>query len=260
MRDLGPRVVVAVPAALVAVALIAAGGWWFAAGLVLLGWACLHELFAMYETTRPPKLAGFLGLAGLVVAAQLGELEHVVLAFACTFPLLFLVTAVTRGATGPGVAIVVLGLAWVGLALAHAVLLRELDHGGGIVLDVAVAAFAGDVGAYFGGRWFGFRPLAPRISPSKTVEGLVAGVLCAVLGAWLAGLYQDWLTHGQALLLGLAVGLVGPIGDLFESFLKRDAGAKDTGHLFGAHGGALDRLDAVLFGAVAGYWVWLALG
>ncbi len=260
MCDLGPRVAVAIPAALAAIALIAAGGGWFAAGLVLLGWACLHELFDMYEATRPPKLAGFLGLAGLVLAAHFGEIEHVVLAFVATFPLLFLVTLVTRGATGPGVAIVVLGLAWVGLALAHAVLLRELDHGGGIVIDVAVAAFVGDVGAYFGGRWFGMRPLAPRISPSKTVEGLVAGVLCAVLAAWLAGLYQDWLTHGQALLLGLAVAVVGPMGDLFESFLKRDAGTKDAGSLFGAHGGALDRLDAVLFGAVAGYWVWLALG
>jgi phosphatidate cytidylyltransferase len=259
MGDLGARLAVAVPAALFAIAIIVAGGGWFAAGLTALGWVCLHELFAMYGETRPPKLAGFLGLAGVVLAALLGDLLHVMIAFAAFFPLLFLVTAITRGATGPGVAIVVLGVAWIGLGLAHAVLLRELPHGGGIVIDVALAVFVGDAGAYFGGRAFGVRPLAPRISPSKTVEGLVAGVTCTVLAAWLAGTYQDWLSHGQALLLGLAVAAVAPLGDLFESFLKRDAGAKDTGVLFGAHGGALDRLDAVLFAAVAGYYVWRAL-
>jgi phosphatidate cytidylyltransferase len=76
---------------------------------------------------------------------------------------------------------------------------------------------------------------------------------------WLAGTYQDWLSGPDALMLGIAVALVGPIGDLFESFLKRNAGIKDTGRMFGAHGGALDRLDALLFTMVVGYWVWRAL-
>ena len=76
---------------------------------------------------------------------------------------------------------------------------------------------------------------------------------------WLAGLYQDWLSGTDALLLGLGVSLAGPVGDLFETYLKRDAGTKDTGRLFGAHGGALDRLDALLFAVVVGYWVWRAL-
>ena len=80
-----------------------------------------------------------------------------------------------------------------------------------------------------------------------------------VAGVWFAGLYQDWLSGYQALLLGLAVALVAPLGDLFESYIKRDAGVKDSGKLFGAHGGALDRLDAVLFAAVAGYYVWHAM-
>jgi phosphatidate cytidylyltransferase len=81
----------------------------------------------------------------------------------------------------------------------------------------------------------------------------------AVLATWCAGLYQDWLSHGQALILGVAVGLAAPLGDLFESQVKRDAGAKDAGRAFGAHGGALDRLDAAFFTLVAGYYVWLAL-
>jgi phosphatidate cytidylyltransferase len=117
----------------------------------------------------------------------------------------------------------------------------------------------GDTGAYLGGRSFGTRRLAPRISPNKTVEGLLCGIATAVLATWAAGLYQDWLSHGQTLLLGLAVGLAAPLGDLFESQVKRDAGRKDAGTLFGAHGGALDRLDAALFTLVCGYYVWLAM-
>ena len=81
----------------------------------------------------------------------------------------------------------------------------------------------------------------------------------AVLATWCAGLYQDWLSGSDALLIGVAVGLAGPLGDLFESQVKRDSGVKDTGKAFGAHGGALDRLDAAFFTLVAGYYVWLAL-
>ena len=93
-----------------------------------------------------------------------------------------------------------------------------------------------------------------------TAIGIALGVgtIVALLSVG-AGLYQDWLTHGQALLLGLGVGLAAPLGDLFESRVKRDAGAKDAGSLFGAHGGALDRVDAALFALVASYYVWLAL-
>ena len=151
------------------------------------------------------------------------------------------------------------GIYWIGFALAHAVLLRELPHGNAIVIDVLVGTFIGDTGAYFGGRAFGRRPLAPRISPNKTVEGLLVGMLAAIAGVVIAGLYQDWLSTTDALLLGLGVAIAAPIGDLFESFVKRDVGVKDTGAAFGAHGGALDRVDAALFAAVVGYYVWYAL-
>ena len=84
------------------------------------------------------------------------------------------------------------------------------------------------------------------------------GMLFAVLGVWIAGRYQEWLPGTDALVLGVGVAIAGPVGDLFESFIKREAGTKDSGHLFGAHGGALDRLDAVLFTAVASYYIWYA--
>ena len=123
---------------------------------------------------------------------------------------------------------------------------------------MCVGTFLGDTAAYLGGRLFGKRPLAPHISPGKTVEGLLIGMAFAILTVWIAGRYQEWLPGSHALVLGLVVGIAGPVGDLFESFIKREARTKDSGGLFGAHGGALDRLDAVLFTAVAGYYVWSA--
>jgi phosphatidate cytidylyltransferase len=261
--DLARRILVAIPAIAYAIAIIVAGGWIFAAGILVLGFVCLHELFRMYEVVRPVKLAGFLALTGLAVAALEGGERQVLLATVASLPLIFLLGLVMPRRDGAtlteGMAITLLGTFWVGMAVAHAVLLRGLDHGDGIVVDVLVGTFLGDTGAYLGGRWFGTRRLSPRISPNKTVEGLLIGLLTAVLFTWAAGLYQDWLTHGQALILGAAVGVVAPLGDLFESAVKRDAGTKDAGGLFGAHGGALDRLDAAFFSLVTGYYVWLAL-
>src|SRR3712207_1582869 len=228
---------------------------------MLLGLACLHELYAMFADARPARLAGFLGLVGLAVAALVGEDFHLLLVLVAVFPVLFLMTIAGPGAEGGtfGMAVVLLGVFWIGLGIAHAILLRELPHGGGLVAAVLVGTFVGDSGAYFGGRALGHRPLAPRISPNKTLEGLACGILTAVLAVWIVNLYQDWIDTAEALVLGAGVALAAPIGDLFESFIKRDAGTKDTGRLFGAHGGALDRLDAVLFTLVAGYYISRAL-
>jgi phosphatidate cytidylyltransferase len=259
--DFSARVWVAVPAIAYAIAIVAAGGPVFAAGVVLLGLICLHELFRMYEALRPVRLAGFVGLIGLAAAAQFGGEHQVLLATVAFFPVLFLLAlAMPERPDVPltdGMMITLLGTLWVGLAIAHAVMLRELPHGDGIVIDVLVGTFVGDTAAYVGGRAFGTRPLALRISPNKTLEGLAFGIAGSAIAVWCAGLYQDWLGGWNALLLG--VGLAAPLGDLFESKIKRDAGAKDAGTLFGPHGGALDRLDAALFSLVAGYYLWLLL-
>jgi phosphatidate cytidylyltransferase len=173
----------------------------------------------------------------------------------------FLVVA-ARGQSGMAtvsIAGTLLGVWWLGLAFAHAVLLRRLPNGSGVMIDILVGTFLGDTAAYIGGRLFGRRPLAPSISPNKTVEGLFCGMLIAILSVFIAGLSQAWLTRGNALLLGITIAVLGPIGDLFESMVKRDAGAKDAGRLLGAHGGALDRFDAVIFTVVAGYYVWVAI-
>ena len=259
--DLGARILVALPAALAVILLNAAGGIVWTVALIAVGCLCLHELSELTRAVRPVRLAAFLGLAGLLVAALYGTQFHMVLAAAAVVPVLFALTAwgPSREHATLAMATTLFGVYWIGFALAHAVLLRELPHGDAIVIDVLVGTFLGDTGAYLGGRAFGRRPLAPRISPNKTIEGLAIGMATAVAAVFLAGLYQDWLSSTDALLLGAAVAIAAPIGDLFESFVKRDLGFKDSGKAFGAHGGALDRVDAALFAAVVGYYVWYAL-
>jgi phosphatidate cytidylyltransferase len=259
--DLMARVIVAVPAAIAVIVVNALGGPVWALALFGVGCLCLHELYGLLGPVRPVRLAGFLALAGLLAAALYGTQFHILLAAVAAVPVLFALTAwgPSREHASLAMATTLLGVYWIGFALAHAVLLRELPHGDAIVIDVLVGTFIGDTGAYFGGRAFGRRPLAPRISPNKTVEGLVIGALTALAAVVVAGLYQDWLSTTEALLLGAGVALAAPIGDLFESFVKRDVGIKDSGRAFGAHGGALDRVDAALFAAVVGYYVWYAL-
>jgi len=169
------------------------------------------------------------------------------------------VRMLVRGGTGPALAAAI-ALVWVFGPLALALALRGFDHGGGLVLDVMIAVFAGDTAAHLFGSTFGRHKLAPRVSPNKTVEGLVAGIVVGTAAVVIVAVaFQPWLEAWQALVLGLAISAVAPVGDLVESSVKRRAGVKDSGRMLGAHGGFLDRLDAVLFGAVAGYVVASAL-
>ncbi len=256
--ELSARILAAIPAIAVALFLVLEGGLVFTLGLIALGGICMHELYAMYARARPVRLGGLIALAGLLLAALYGGQFQVLLVAVAALPLVFGLTLLQPRPSVGGMALTILGIYWIGFALAHAVMLRGLPHGEAIVIDVLVGTFLGDTGAYFGGRMFGRRPLAPSISPNKTVEGLAIGMLFAVLGVWIAGRYQDWLPGSHALVIGLGVALAAPVGDLFESFIKREAHIKDSGGLFGAHGGALDRLDAVLFTAVVSYYVWAA--
>jgi len=259
--DLLARLLVAVPAAVVAIVFVDLGGTAWALFMLAISWVCLHELYRMLPRWKPTPIVGFAAAAAMVLSARFGTERDVMLVAVASIPVTFL-AVVARGGDGtPSVSIAgtLLGIYWLGLAFAHAVLLRQLDHGGGILIDILVGTFLGDTAAYVGGRLFGRHLLAPGISPKKTWEGLFCGMLIAILAVFIAGLQQTWLTQGDALLLGVVVAVIGPIGDLFESLVKRDAGIKDAGNVFGAHGGALDRLDAVIFTVVAGYYVWVSL-
>ena len=258
--DLLTRVLVAVPLAIATIIFNNIGGLPFALFVIAAGLICMHEAYGLLKVWRPVAAVGLAAIVAMVLVARSGSQGHVLEVGMAAVPVALLAVMLSdRRRPTVAIAGTLLGIYWVGFAFAHAELLRQLPHGDGVFLDVLVGTFVGDTGAYFGGRLFGRRPLAPNVSPNKTVEGLVCGMLLAVLAVFLAGLYQTWLSQGHALLLGVAVAVLGPLGDLFESLVKRDAGVKDSGSVFGPHGGALDRLDAALFTVVVGYYIWLAV-
>lgn len=256
------RVLVVLPWIVFAIAIAVAGGIVFAAAMVAIGAVCLREYLAMTAESRPLAIPAYIAVAALIAAAHFGTAFNVLLVLAASFPLFFAFGADARHRDGVTVSIGVtlLGVFWIGIPLVHAVLLRDLpSHGAGLLVDVLVGTFVADTAAYATGRMFGSHKIAPALSPNKTIEGLIGGFLIGTMGFWFAGLYQDWLSGVDALIIGAAVAATAPVGDLFESMLKRDLGTKDTGTLFGPHGGILDRLDAVFFTVVVGYYLAVAL-
>ncbi len=256
------RVLVAVPAIAFAIAIIVTPSIVFMLAMLVVGVLCLREYLEMAGSARPLAIPAYAAVAALVVAAHFGTSYNVLLIFAASFPVLFAFAADARHREGSTVSmgVTMLGIVWIGIPLAHAVFLRDLpDHGGALLIDVLVGTFVTDTAAYATGRMFGSHKIAPSLSPNKTVEGLVGGFVIGTMGFWFAGLYQNWLSGTDALIMGAAIAAIAPVGDLFESMLKRDLGKKDTGSLFGPHGGILDRLDAVLFTVVVGYYLAVAL-
>jgi phosphatidate cytidylyltransferase len=269
--DLAARVLVALIAIPIAILLVWQGGEVLALGLAVLGVIALGELYTLMERVRPPALAGFLTLVALLAAALYGDQRQVLMILAAAFPVTFFLALARprRANVSWAIAVTMFGVLWIGLPMVHAIWLRDLSieqdgktivTGMGLLFDVLIATFVGDTFAYFVGRAYGRSQFAPLISPNKTIEGLFGGVVGGTLAFWCAGLYQDWLTGWDALLIGFLVAITAPLGDLFESLVKRDLEVKDTGSLFGAHGGVLDRLDAVLFTVVVGYYAAIGLG
>jgi phosphatidate cytidylyltransferase len=252
------RILVAIPWIAFAIAITVAGGLPFTIAMIAIGVVGLREYFRMTEQLRPIEIAAYISVAALVLAAHFGTAFNILLIGTAAFPLLFAfgVDRKHRDGITVSMGITLLGVIWIGIPLVHAVLLRGLpDHGAALLVNVLIGTFATDTGAYATGRMFGSHKIAPSLSPNKTLEGLVGGFLIGTMAFWFAGLYQDWLSGADALIIGAAVAAIGPVGDLFESMLKRDLGKKDTGRLFGVHGGLLDRLDAVFFTVVVGYYL-----
>ena len=153
----------------------------------------------------------------------------------------------------------VLGVTYVGGLFSYASLLRRGPDGRELVYFLALTTWVGDIGAYYVGSRLGRRPLAPRVSPKKTVEGALGGIVATIL---VAALGSSWiwprLPLATASWVGGVLAVVGMLGDLSESAVKRAAGVKDSGTLIPGHGGALDRLDSVIFGAPVLYGlVWM---
>lgn len=155
-----------------------------------------------------------------------------------------------------------LGL-WIPFLASYAVLLVLLGEGWVAVIAVAGVAVISDVGAFVVGIRFGRRKLAPTISPAKTVEGVVGGLVLAMV---VAAIILPFLGTGEmfspasAMIFAVSVGIAGAVGDLAESMLKRDVGVKDFGGILPGHGGIFDRVDSVLFALPTGYYVLALLG
>ena len=256
------RIAWALPWIAIVVTIAVVGGELFAAAMIAFAAIGIFELFRMTADARPFLTLAIAASAGLVVAAYYGDQYDMMIVLAASVPLLFFgaVARPDRAGITVSIAVTLFAIVWIGIPFAHAVLLRELpDHGAALLVDVLVATFVADTAAYAGGRMFGRHRLAPALSPNKTLEGLAFGFVGGTAGFWFAGLYQDWLPGIDALLMGMAVATLAPLGDLFESMIKRDLAIKDSGTIFGPHGGLLDRLDAVMFTIVAGYYLAVAL-
>jgi phosphatidate cytidylyltransferase len=179
-----------------------------------------------------------------------------------TFPLAFVLKAISGARTAATIAIsgTLMGAAWIGGGLGFLILLRDLpDHGRLAALTVLLAVWAGDTFAYFGGRLMGRHKMAPATSPGKTWEGFVVGSAATVFVSFVALYHQHFLTIRESIVLGVVLAVAAPLGDLFESLLKRDMDVKDTGRLLAGHGGVLDRIDALLFAMPAAYFTILAV-
>jgi phosphatidate cytidylyltransferase len=261
MTALISRVLVAAALLPVVFLLIWAGGWWMIGLAAVAGMVALHELYVMTRNLRPVLLAGYAGTLATLIGAAWGP-EWALAGFFSTLPLAFLFKAAAGSMpTAASVSVTVLGSAWIGLGLAHLVLLRELpEHGFLTVLTVVLAVFASDTMAFVAGRVLGRHKMAPQTSPGKTWEGFVAGTIAAVVVPFFAFYDEDFLTVPESLALGALIAVAGPVGDLFESALKRDTGVKDSGRILLGHGGMLDRLDAFLFTGVAAYYLLKAFG
>lgn len=238
------------------------GGWWFSSFVILLMVVAAGELYANVRSSGYRPLALF-GLAGVIligvgahnwgVASIGGWVAVVVLAIILFFSL------TQRRNPLESVSVTVLGMSWAGM-LAFAIPFGRSPHPVAYVLFIVLVVALNDIGAYFSGRAFGRRRMAPRVSPNKTVEGLLGGLIVAAVAASILTTFPAWESIGlvRGLVTAGVIGVIAPIGDLAESMVKRSIGVKDMGSVLPGHGGMLDRIDGFLFSVPAIYFLFRA--
>ncbi len=203
---------------------------------------------------RPAVAVGLIGVIGAVAGGYLKGPSAMVLVLTFTILASFLwyLLGVLKAPMLPNTAVTFMGVAWIGLGGSYvAAIIRPVSgdprRGLAYMMAVLITVVAGDVFAYLGGTVLGKRKLAPSVSPGKTVEGFVIGAVGAILaGAVIASRIHP-VTVGLGAAIGILAALGGPCGDLVESKIKREIGAKDAGSILPGHGGFLDRVDALIF-------------
>ncbi len=260
--DMMPRVITAAVVAAIALAAFAIGRGAALVLVVAIVGICALELYTAFQRSgyHPATLVGVLGSAAAVIfayeAGERGILIAVILVIA--FSLFWYLFEVVHARPTINVALTLVPFAWIGIFGAYAgILLATPVHGTGFLLGIVICAVGSDVVGYFVGRSMGRNALMPRVSPNKTVEGLVAGAVTAVvLGGLVGSTLHPWADKGigAGIALGFFVAITAPLGDLVESMIKRDLGVKDIGGFLPGHGGFLDRFDAMLFALPAGYY------
>ncbi len=250
------RIITGVVLGVLAVVVVVHGGLVFFAVMLALALLGLNEFYRLTHRYRPLPLAGFLGVALMASMAWFFS-PFAVLGAVCAGVLLTALLGLLAGPK-PGVtvrmAVTVLGMLYLGLGFSAVLLMRRLDVGTAVLLTVIFGTWAGDTMAYFTGKFFGSTPMAPVLSPKKTWEGFAGGAISTVLLVVFIGLYTP-LGAADSLILGAVIAVAGPLGDLFESLVKRDVQIKDSGRGIPGHGGVLDRFDALIFASVAAYFV-----
>jgi phosphatidate cytidylyltransferase len=232
---------------------------WFAAFVgVLTVWG-LYEVAAM-TGARTAGAIGPLVVAGGGTAILLGWAPaHLwVIPLGVVVAMLALVVHVGRGVATvrpPGAWLTILGALYVGALFPYFALLRNRPDGIATIIFILLLVVASDTGAYFTGSWIGRRKLAPHVSPKKTVEGAIGGlILCVVAGLLLhQPLVSQWKIF-EVVTVSAAIGILAQLGDLAGSALKRSAGVKDSGWIFPGHGGLLDRTCSMVFATVLAYY------
>ena len=228
--------------------------WLFAAFLCLVAVIGLIEFnrIAAAESPRSIKFTGYALSVFFFAVAFSGQLHLLVavIAFWAFIPLALAMFAIRtpnpEAASDVGKAL--LGPVYVTLPLAMLTIIDRYPHGNGWVFFLLTVVFAGDTGAFYCGKLLGKRKLYAAVSPNKTWEGAVGGLLFSVLGAmWFLHLWPLSPIDGGVILLAAAMSVFAQVGDLAESMLKRNRGVKDSSGILPGHGGLLDRIDGILF-------------
>lgn len=264
-RMLRERILVSLVLVPLGCLMIGLGGWFYAAFVTLLLGICAWEYWRMiksggYNTSMILFVTGVVVMViSRFVWSDTGT--EIVIGFFLLAFMTYHTIAYQRGEDGSATHFTMAlgGLFYLGWMGGYLILLRSLPDGDLWVLTALPAAWFADTGAYFVGSRFGKHKMASRVSPKKSWEGYLAGVVSSVIftalmaAAW--SLRAPQITPLKGAILGLIMGAVTPLGDLGESMLKRQFGFKDTSGLLPGHGGMLDRLDTTLWAGILSYFI-----